>query len=188
MADAPSTSAPARRRVNPILILVVVGGGALAYITWKRNKAAQAAAAAASTNQGATTAALTPTPAGTYDPNADTSALLGYLTGLAGPGSVPASSGTTTTGTPTTSPQFTQVQGNGDAGNQLLDVVGSIVQPSTYQGFNVAGGAPVYANIGGQWKIGVPAAQIPVGTALATPVANQGQINVTGGTVTEQLG
>ena len=96
------------------------------------------------------------------------------------------------TASPTTSPAssstvnpYPQVAGNGQAGNQLLDIVGSIVGPSVYQGYNVTGGAPVYALVNGQWKLGVPANQLPVGTQLATPVANQAAI--TGTSVKETL-
>lgn len=167
-------AAPARPGVrNPRATLLVVGvaGVAVAYFIYSRRKAATAAAAAAASPASTdTTAALTPTPAGTYDPNADTSALLGYLTGLSGAGSTPAAPAAAS-GTTSPAPTYQQVPGNGDAANQTLDILGSIIGPSTYSGYNVVGGEPVYALVGGQWKLGIPASKLPVGTPLATPTS-----------------
>jgi hypothetical protein len=155
---------------------------AVVFFLYRRNQASKAASSAAPTLQ------VNPVPAQPAVSGQDLSALLGYLTAQQGvpsqPAPVVAAPATTSTG----GTNFATAMGNADAGSQMLDIIGSITAPSTYTGYNVTGGAPVYALINGQWKIGVPAANIPVGTQLATPVGSATAINTAGGTVTERLG
>ena len=179
MAAPPTPARPPVRNPRATLLLVGVAGVAIAYFLYSRQKAAAAAAAPAANTASTdtTNGQLTPPPAGTYDPNADTGALLGYLTGLQGAGSSPAAPAATS-GTTTTA-QLTQVPGNGDAANQTLEILGTIVSPSTYQGYNVSGGWPVYALVNGKWTLGLKASQLPVGTPLATSITNAPYVTTT---------
>ena len=179
---APQTQAPASRGRQIPTYYYAIGAGvaALAFILWRRSQASKAAAAAGGTSG----TAQNVVPAGSYGNTGDLSSILPYITALQGS---PAS-GVAAAPTPTTSPSFTQVAGSGDAGNQILDIVGSITAPSTYQGYNVTGGAPVYALVNGTWKLGVPASQLAVGTQLATPASGVANINTGAGQVSERLG
>lgn len=49
-----------------------------------------------------------------------------------------------------------------------FDVLGTVTN-GTFSGVNVSGGAPVYANINGQWQQDYNLAALPAGTPLATP-------------------
>ena len=192
----------------PLYVYLGVGAIGVAGLWYERKKsaAAAAAAAAAASANGSTTgtqaaSASSPVAAGTYgtgysDGGIGADTLAAILASQAGTTSSTTStttaSGTTSTATPTTSTAATpttlvQAQGNGDAGNQLLDILGSITGANTFTGYNVSGGAPVYADVNGTWRIGLPASQIPVGSQLATPAAAASSINVSGGQVTEPL-
>ena len=189
----------------PLYVYLGVGAIGVAGLWYERRKsAAAAAAAAAASANGSTTgtqaaSASAPVAAGTYgtgysDGGIGADTLAAILASQAGTTSSTStttastsgtSSGTTSTAaTPTT---LVQAQGNGDAGNQLLDILGSITGANTFTGYNVSGGAPVYADVNGTWRIGLPASQIPVGSQLATPAAAASSINVSGGQVTEPL-
>ena len=68
----------------------------------------------------------------------------------------------------------------------MLDILGSITGPSTYTGYNVVGGVPVYALVNGVWKLGYNASQLPTGTPLATSTSSEPYIS-NGAKVTEKL-
>ena len=175
-----SPSSPARRRQTPTWYYAAGAAGvAVVFFLYRRSQASKAAAATP-----AAANALTPVPSTQAVSGQELGTLLSYITQAQGqPSQVVAAPASTST----TGGQFATAVGNGQAGGQLLDIVGSIVAPSTYSGYNVTGGAPVYANVGGQWKLGVPASQLPVGTQLATPVASAGNINTSAGVTTERL-
>ena len=82
----PAPGGPKARKRNPLLPVLIVGGAGVAYFLYRRSKTA-ATATAAQTAANAQTAAMTPVAAGSYNPNADTSALLSYLTAQQGAGS-----------------------------------------------------------------------------------------------------
>jgi hypothetical protein len=170
---------PARRRQTPTWYYAVGAAGiAVVFFLYRRNQASKAAAATPAAN------AYTPVPSTQAVSGQELGTLLSYITQAQGqPAQVVAAPSSTST----TGGQFATAVGNGQAGGQLLDIIGSIVAPSTYSGYNVTGGAPVYANVGGQWKLGVPASQLPVGTQLATPVASAANINTAAGVTTEPL-
>lgn len=87
-------------------------------------------------------------------------------------------------GTP--APRFSTATGNADAAGNILDILG-IAQPNgSYTGYNVGGGAPVYALVGGQWKINTQPSQWGPNTELATP--QQYAYEISQGTTTEHLG
>ena len=197
----------------PLYVYLGVGAIGVAGLWYERRKsAAAAAAAAAASANGSTTgtqaaSASAPVAAGTYgtgysDGGIGADTLAAILASQAGTGSstsstttatgqttsnIPGSAPVSTIGTAATPTTLVQAQGNGDAGNQLLDILGSITGANTFTGYNVSGGAPVYADVNGTWRIGLPASQIPVGSQLATPAAAASSINVSGGQVTEPL-
>jgi hypothetical protein len=175
--------------------VVVIGG--IWYVR-KKNAAAAAAAAAAAPAAGSTAGTATATTPGATSygygngGGIDSSTLAALLAsqqnGGSGPTGPAGPTGAAGPAGPSGGVTFNQQLGNGDATGKILDVVGSIVGPGgKYTGYNVSGGAPVYADVNNVWRIGLPGAQIPVGALLATPAANADQINVAGGKVTENL-
>ena len=182
---------------------VLIAGGGLYYYRRKQSQAAAAAAAQA--------AAAAPPPgqsSGTQLSALDTVLLqqeqiafgqedyvLGALLGLVGtgqgsgttpapPGGPPLSTGTPAATTPaqtSTNQVAVANKGNYDVLGQISGATGS----GTYTGYNVSGGSPVYAFVGGQWVQGYNPKTLPFGTELATPSEYAGMI--TGPVVTEQL-
>jgi hypothetical protein len=186
---------PPRRRPIPNWYYAVGAAGvAVVFFLYRRNQQSKAAAAAqAAGMQGITGTAYSPVPASPAVSGQDLGTLLSYITQAQGQPAQVVSTPTTTTPSSTTTstntpPRYEQALGNGQAGTQVLDIIGQIVGPSTYQGYNVAGGAPVFSYINGQWTIGTPWAQIPVGTKLAVPTGSAPNIQYEAGVVTEHLG
>lgn len=189
MPPTPPPEGRRRRAVPSWYYIAGAAGVAGVFFLYNNNKKKNAAALAAAGGQGVN-ATPAVTPAVTYTPGADLSSLLSYLTAQGNTsqsGVVSTPLTTSTSGiTPPGTPQGpTSVAGNGDAGNQNLYVVGTITQPGTFTGYNVTGGAPVFANVNGTWKIGLPGSAIPVGSQLATP--SYANINTGAGQVTERI-
>lgn len=71
-------------------------------------------------------------------------------------------------------------------GNSSVVELGTIIeQGGLYSGYNVGGGAPVYADINGQWMQNFDAKTLAAGTRLATLPGFAGNVGTT--KVTEQL-
>lgn len=92
---------------------------------------------------------------------------------------------TTTPVAPSGPPTFPLSYGAG-IGN--LDVVGYAQPGGDYVGYNVKGGAPVYAYVNGSWHLGLKPSQFTKNTPIGTPTNYSDLIDWQAGKVSETLG
>lgn len=136
---------------------------------WEAQQTAAAATTSANPPAGTTTASNPPPtviPIGAGATSTDTSSSSSASTPA--PAATPVASAA--------SAQDTLGMVPGPAGSEL-DVLGKITAAGgVYHGVNVAGGAPVYALVGGRWQQGFDPSALPAGTPLATPITDAASI------------
>lgn len=192
------------KKIGPLPGWVWVGAGVGALILFSYSKKSSTTNTTAGNTNGDTAGALaaanyvsaskaTAGATTTAAPDSLTTFLAGLAVGAQPASTTPGNTGVSvstpgSTGNPAIQPVNSAAYAVQAATGTSWASLGSIVGANgLYQGLNVGGGAPVYANVGGTWQQNFNADNLPVGTQLATPTQFSSYINTGAGIVTEDL-